>query len=207
VGELGHALAYWAARWQPLPGLSGTRPAAARDPEAGLDAVPHIPDPRWGIRARLAQLDDLPGWEHVASAVPGAAEDGVATRLAAIVDAAVSRHTAFGYANPVMMVHAATAPNAVLRALPALPDTMAEPSLRAAWAAAAAITAAYAPRVARASPAKSPQWTVEELMRLAADSADEHAIKFADAAVTAYRRGATVDLAGIAASIDQIASD
>ena len=67
------------------------------------------------------------------------------TRLAGIVDAAVVRHGTHGYASPVMLVHAATAPNAVLRTLPALPPALWVPSLAAAWAATAAVTAAYAP--------------------------------------------------------------
>ncbi|MFB6393045.1 questin oxidase family protein [Polymorphospora sp. 2-325] len=70
VTELGHGLAYWAARWQPLaaPG-AGRYPST--DPRSALDAVPRAPDQRHGIRARLAQLANLPGWPAAAGAVPG----------------------------------------------------------------------------------------------------------------------------------------
>ncbi len=211
VSELGQGLAYWAARWQPLTNTTdaeSTIEHLPRDPRARLDAVPLIPEQRSGIRARLAQLADQPGWARAAGAVPGSPGDGVATRLAGIVEAAVGRHATHGYANPVMLVHAATAPNAVLRALPALPEAVGEPSLRAAWAATAAITAAYAPRAARPMVEQSPPWTVEELIHLAADSGAEHAIKFADAAITAHQRGgATFDLVGVATSVGQIAAD
>jgi hypothetical protein len=53
-----------------------------------------------------------------------------------------------------MMVHAATAPAAVLRTLPALPPELAGPSLDAAWAATAAVTAAYSPSTP--DPGRSP---------------------------------------------------
>jgi hypothetical protein len=142
VAELGQGLAYWAARWQPLSPVGGG-PYGAMDPRAALDAVPRVPDQRFGIRHRLAQLADLPGWAAAGAATPG--DGSVEDRLAGIVAAAVHRHVSDGYANPIMLVHAATAPTAVLRALPALSPALALPSLHAAWAASAAITAAYAP--------------------------------------------------------------
>ena len=43
LAELAHGLAYWAARWQPVPGTPAT-------------------DQSGGIRERLAQLTGLPGW-------------------------------------------------------------------------------------------------------------------------------------------------
>ncbi|BCJ41533.1 hypothetical protein GCM10010168_54680 [Actinoplanes ianthinogenes] len=143
VAELGQGLAYWAARWQPLaPAGQGRYPSG--DPRSALDAVPRVPDQRFGIRSRLAQLADLPGWAEAAGAVPG---DGpVPDRIRGIVAAAVRKHLTHGYGSPVMLVHAATAPAAVLRTLPALPPALAGPSLAAAWAATAAVTSVYAPK-------------------------------------------------------------
>ena len=111
-----------------------------------------MPHQRSGIRTRLAQLADLPGWPESAGAVPGDAATGVPDRLAAIVEAAVLRFGTHGHGNPVMLVHAATAPNAIARVLPVLPAALWEPSIQAAWAATAAVTSTYAPRVARALP-------------------------------------------------------
>ncbi|WJK40359.1 questin oxidase family protein [Solwaraspora sp. WMMA2056] len=206
VAELGHGLAYWAARWQPLaPPGRGAYPTS--DPRTALDAVPRVPDQRYGIRARLAQLADLPDWPATAGAVPnlpavsgaepGSAAGSAPDRLAAIVAAAVARHATHGYANPVMLVHAATAPNAVLRALPALPERLWEPSLAAAWAATAAVTAAYSPAEPR--PVPDPAGDTEsctdsvhdaeqaaELFEVAARTTDPHAIKFADTALDVY---------------------
>ncbi|MEU4222586.1 hypothetical protein, partial [Actinoplanes sp. NPDC026623] len=116
VGELGQGLAYWAARWQPLA-PPGAGPYPRTDPRTALDGVPRVPDQRFGIRARLAQLADLRRWPEVAGAVPGAPGSDAAERLAAIVDAAVRQHSRYGHGSPVMLVHAATAPNAVLLAL------------------------------------------------------------------------------------------
>ena len=199
VTELGRGLAYWAARWQPLA-PAGAGPYRRSDPRAALDAVPRVPDQRFGIRHRLAQLAELPGWAAAAGAAPGwAAADAApdardaADRLAGIVAAAVLRHHSHGHGNPVMLVHAATAPAAVLRTLPALPAALHRPALAAAWAATAAVTAAYSPArpAARIAPGAGPAAGGEpdagEVMRRAAGSGDAHAIKFADTAIEAYR--------------------
>ncbi|GAA3901564.1 questin oxidase family protein [Actinoplanes auranticolor] len=185
VAELGQGLAYWAARWQPLA-PAGRGPYRSSDPRAALDAVPRVPDQRSGIRSRLAQLADLPGWPAAAGAVPGPAGTTAGDRLVGIVTAAVRLHTTHGYGNPVLLVHAATAPLAVLRTLPSLPAALHEPSLAAAWAATAAVTAAYAPPVARAFTPGAPD--APAVLEQATESGDAHAIKFADAAIEMWHR-------------------
>jgi hypothetical protein len=187
VDELGQGLAYWAARWQPIvvPHHQGDLgPHRSTDPRSALDAVPRVPDQRFGIRSRLAQLADLTGWPEAAGAVPG--EGTVPDRLREIVTAAVLRHGRYGYGNPVMLVHAATAPAAVLRTLPALPADLAGPSLAAAWAATAAVTAAYAP-IEPHTLARSVPGGPADVIGRAAEAGDPHAIKFADAAVEMWR--------------------
>ncbi|MET8065193.1 hypothetical protein, partial [Micromonospora sp. NPDC005313] len=206
VAELGQGLAYWAARWQPLA-RPGAGPYPGTDARSALDAVPRVPDQRFGIRSRLAQLAGLGRWPAVAAAVPGDAADDVPTRLAAVVDAAVLRHGTHGYASPVMLVHAATAPNAVLRTLPALSPALWHPSLAAAWAATAAVTAAYAPAGSRSlPPAGGPE--LGEVMARALDTGDAHAIKFTDTVSDAYARSGDPALLAVAArSVEQIAAD
>jgi hypothetical protein len=91
-----------------------------------------------------------------------------------------------------MLVHSATAPNAILRTLPALDQQLWAPSAAAAWAAAAALTAIYAP-AAPAEPAGLPDppsgpQAVEETFARAVEHGDEHVIKFADTAADAYAR-------------------
>jgi hypothetical protein len=185
VAELGQGLAYWAARWQPLA-PAGRGPYRGSDPRAALDAVPRVPDQRSGIRSRLAQLADLPGWPAAAGAVPGPGDNPVEDRLAGIVAAAVRLFGTHGYGNPVLMVHAATAPLAVLRTLPELPAAQHGPGLAAAWAATAAVTAAYAPPVGR--PFAPVTTDPAAALQRAADSGDAHAVKFADAAAEMFAR-------------------
>jgi hypothetical protein len=204
VTELGHGLAYWAARWQPLA-AAGAGWYRAGDPRAALDAVPRVPDQRFGVRARLAQLAQLPTWPTVAAAIPGSAEQQVPGRLAAIVEAAVARYATHGYASPIMLVHAATAPNAVYRALPALPAALWRPSLEAAWAAAAAITAAYAPAQGRPVRAPHPGADLNDLLERAIALGDPHAIKFVDTAIDGYvGRGDTAMLAAATEAVQLI---
>lgn len=194
VAELAQGLGYWAARWQPMA-APGRGPYPVTDPRAALDAVPRVPDQRLGIRSRLAQLADLPDWPRAAGSVPGAGP--AADRLGAIVAAAVRRHATHGYGNPVMLVHAATAPAAVLRTLPALPAALHAVSLDAAWAATAAVTAVYTPALARTPGTFAGDMAA--VVQQAVDSGDAHAIKFADAAVEAWERDADPALLAAAA--------
>ncbi|MFF1509261.1 questin oxidase family protein [Streptomyces sp. NPDC058326] len=173
--ELAHALGYWAARHQPLPAL--TPLAAAPSAAAALDAVPPVPDQDGGIRARLVQLTGFPVWG-------GAPDPETArARLVELVTAATHRYATHGHGEPIMLVHAATAPNAVLRALPALPRELWAPSLAAAWTAAAAVTAAYTPAEAAALAPTSLTLTPEEVFERAAAHGDDHTIKFTDTAL------------------------
>ncbi|MCX5391281.1 questin oxidase family protein [Streptomyces sp. NPDC006482] len=171
--ELAHALGYWAARHQPLPPL--TPLAAAPNATAALDAVPPVPEQGGGIRARLAQLTGFPDW--------GTAPDPETAKalLTELVTAATHRYATHGHGEPIMLVHAATAPNAVLRTLPALPRELWAPSLAAAWTASAAVTAAYSPAEAAAYAPTS--LTSEEVFARAAAHGDDHTIKFTDTAL------------------------
>jgi hypothetical protein len=213
--ELAHGLAYWAARWQPVPGVpaEGSPPVTARagpgepaGPGAAgaLAAVPRIADQSGGIRDRLARLAGLPGWPAALAApqIPAPAE-ALQPWLASLVDAAATRYLWYGHGEGVMLVHSATAPNAILRTLPALDQQLWAPSAAAAWAAAAALTAIYAP-AAPADPARLPDppggpQAAEETFARAIEHGDEHVIKFADTAADVY--GRTGDPGVLAAAI------
>ena len=128
---------------------------------------------------------------------PAATPDQVQARLADLVTAATLRYLSHGHGQPVLLVHTATAPNAVLHALPALPTRLWAPSLTAAWAASAAIFAAYAPPEGAnpADPAAGPRPTLlagpgaaADVLDRAVDHGDEHVIKFTDTAAEAYAR-------------------
>ncbi|MFF4407519.1 questin oxidase family protein [Streptomyces sp. NPDC001262] len=181
TAELGHALGYWAARHLPLTPAavpSGTVRAAE-----ALAAVPAVPDQEGGILDRVARLSATPGWPAAAGALQApSGPDDARDLLAELVRESTYRYADHAHGSPVMLVHAATAPNAVLRTLPALPRDLWAPSCAAAWQASAVVTAAYAPGSPLVSPAAAPP-TPEEAFERAAAHGDEHVIKFADTAL------------------------
>ncbi|MEO3976152.1 questin oxidase family protein [Streptomyces sp. CAU 1734] len=180
VRELAHALGYWAARHQPLPPVRALAPV--RSAAGALAAVPAVPDQSAGIGHRLGQLIAFPAW-------PGGAgtrdigPDEAHALLRELVTASVHRYATHGHGEPVMLVHAATAPNAVLRTLPALPRELWAASLSAAWAASAAVTAAYTPAEGRPYAPEAAVPTPEEVFERAAAHGDDHTIKFTDTAL------------------------
>ena len=82
-------------------------------------------DEDWGMRARLAQLGEVAAWPRAVGShrSPQTTAD-VPVALDALTDAAVSRYQRWAHGDPVMLVHAATAPRAASLILPALPTKM-----------------------------------------------------------------------------------
>ncbi|MFJ2649035.1 questin oxidase family protein [Streptomyces sp. NPDC087420] len=206
--ELAHGLGYWAARYRPLPPL--VRLPRASSAAAALAAVPPVSERTGGIEQRLRLLTAFPDWpaegvpdgtRAAGDGAPEAEGEGVRgglfgpeaarERLAELVTAAVHRYATHGHGEPIMLVHAATAPNAVLRTLPALPPELWAPSLEAAWAASAAVTAAYAPD--DPAPYASTSLAPEEIFARAAAHGDDHTIKFTDTALDVAAFGGTDD--------------
>jgi hypothetical protein len=221
--ELAHGLAYWAARWQPVPGASaepslltasvpGGQPAGTGLKAAdALAAVPRTADQSGGIRDRLARLAELPGWPAALAAaqIPSSPE-ALRSWLADLVEAAAARYLRYGHGEGVMLVHSATAPNAILRTLPALDRQLWPPSVAASWAAAAALTAVYAP-AAPAVPTELPDppsgsQPAEETFARAVEHGDEHVIKFADTATDVYARTGNGDVLAAAVRATQLIS-
>ena len=198
IAELAQALGYWAARWQPTPSipLAGTR-----SPADLVALVPRVAIQQAGIRDRLAQLDDTPGWaERVATLVPPAADESIPAALESIVDAMVAMYPVFARGNPTMLVHAATAPNAVSMTLPALPEPLWRSTFDATWSVSAAVVAAYAP-VMPHDTLPAPQ-TPEDVLEHALAHGGEHVIKFTDTALASHRRtGNRVALAASATAV------
>ena len=193
TAEFAHALAYWAACWAPLNVSTPPRTGHLIDPSAALAAIPAVPEQRISVTHRLSQLSATSGWSEARGTLRTPESPAQAAELlSAVIDAAVLDYLAHGQANPVMLVHASTAPTAVLRTLPALPEELWAGSLDAAWLATAAITAAY--RNTAASPeeiaaavtqtAADPQEAFDRAVR----HGDEHAVKFADTALDSYLR-------------------
>ncbi|WP_329232727.1 questin oxidase family protein [Streptomyces sp. NBC_00111] len=175
LNELAHGLGYWAARHHAVTGLVPV--TGADSASAALDAVRPVAGREGGFPDRLGRVTSLPVW---AASVTD--PDEAHRRLTELVRAATHRYATHGHGEETMLVHAATAPNAVLRTLPALPRALWVPSLRAAWTASAAVTAMYAPDapVAWVPPGAV---TPEEVFELALAHGDEHVIKLTDTAL------------------------
>jgi hypothetical protein len=175
LAELAHGLGYWAARHRPVSGIAPlpAAPGAAQS----LDAVPPIDDPRGGFPDRLTAVRRLPLWAGDVTD-----PDTARARLAELVRAATHRYATHGHGDEIMLVHAATAPNAVLRTLGSLPRELWAPSLHAAWTASAAVTAMYAPAEPVAV-VPAPDRTAAEVLERALAHGDEHVIKLTDTAL------------------------
>ncbi|MBV8932448.1 MAG: DUF4243 domain-containing protein, partial [Kutzneria sp.] len=197
--ELAHGMGYWAARWQPVPGV--VQPTGNAGADTALAGVPRIDDQTGGITSRIARLPGLPGWPEALAALRAPVEPADArTLLTELVDAAVLRYRGHGHGSPVMLVHSATAPNAVLRVLPALPTELWVRSLAAAWAASATVTSVYAPAdAAPESVLPVAANGAQEVLARAVEHGDEHVIKFADTAVDTF--GRTGDPAALSAAL------
>jgi hypothetical protein len=102
----------------------------------------------------VARLADLPVWTPALTTLRSP-ETPVAApaALASLVEAGARQYATHGYGSPVLLVHVATAPNAMSQLLPALPTGLWLSSFAATWAACAAITVAYAPAQAQPVPA------------------------------------------------------
>ncbi|MEV4113414.1 questin oxidase family protein [Nonomuraea sp. NPDC049695] len=188
LAELGQALGYWAARWQAIAGVLA--PSGSATPGSALAGVPRVPDQSKGINHRLDQLAGVDGWNPSLAALrPAADAEQARALLADLADAATLRYATHAHGSPIMLVHTATAPTAVLRTLPALPAKLWVASLEAAWAAGAAVTAAYAPAEG-ASREELPgvPGSAEEAFDQAVRHGDEHVIKLADTALDVHRR-------------------
>ncbi|MGW4379915.1 questin oxidase family protein [Kitasatospora sp. NPDC004531] len=175
LAELAHGLGYWAARHRLVP--ARTALPAAESAAAALAQVPRIAVQQGGFPDRLDHVAALPTWAD-ATTEPAEAQ----RRLTELVRAATHRYATHGHGEQTMLVHAATAPNAVLRTLPALPPALWLSSLHAAWTAAATVTAMYAPATAlHREPAGG--LTAEDVLDRALAHGDEHVIKLTDTAL------------------------
>ena len=226
LDELALALAYWASRWQPVPDdcavpAPGAAPAAPdRQPGkdqvdlagvlAALAGLPQVPD-RGGVRTRAAALATQPGWRASRGALV-APEDpsDVPAALDVVVDAAVTRYGDWAHGNPVMLVHAATAPRAAALVLPSLPAGMWRQAFDVAWGVTAAIGAAYRPAGAdsgrQQERSTTPMQTLTETQDACTSTGDEHAIKFAEVAGESVARGNPAALRSAARAADLLRS-
>jgi hypothetical protein len=173
--ELAHGLGYWAARHTPVRLAAHPLPPDTGAAE-GLEAVEPVDRPEGGFGDRLGRLRTLPA--------PPAGSGRPLDDLSAVVRAAVARYARHGRNDPVMLVHAATAPAAVLRILPELPPAYRGSGLHAGWTAAAAVTAMYAGGAGPGAEAEARRVPdADELVDRAVAHGDAHVVKFTDTAL------------------------
>jgi hypothetical protein len=191
VDELAQGLAFWAARYQTVPGdppLTG--PLDAVDATAALPRLdPGEPSDGPGIGGRLSVLErldgfpaSLDGWGPRLPSPDGALDELItaAARVLAARDDA-----------PIAFCHTVTAPAAVRLVLPELPDLVARASVAASWQVVGAIVAAFAvPRddTEREIVDTDPEPLLERLDPLAVEHGDEHVIKLTEAVGREYHR-------------------
>ena len=104
------------------------------------------------------------------------------SRLTELVRAATHRYATHGHGEETMLVHAATAPNAVLRTLPAAPrgPVGAEPARRLDGVGRGDACTRRTPRSPYVPPGRI---TPEEVVERALAHGDEHVIKLTDTAM------------------------
>ncbi|HEU0285466.1 MAG TPA: questin oxidase family protein, partial [Nocardioidaceae bacterium] len=195
LDELAHGLAFWAARYRELSGV--VVPDGQLSAAEALGSVTRLDDQSGLIAHRLDRLERSRGWTSSLRAMrPAATPEEVPARLDSLIDTAVAAYLGHGHSSPVLLVHIATAPNAVRHVLPVLPTEEWAPSFTAAWAASAALVATYAS--ARPAPrtdiVRGHGESAADALQRAAEHGDEHVLKFADTAVEAYDRTGDLDL-------------
>ncbi len=177
LAELAQALGYWAARWQPL--------RAKAEPSVPLLDLPVV-TATGTFQERLEQL--------------GLAPTGPAD-LNAIVEEAVAGYLTWGANNPVMLVHAATAPRAASLVMPSLPVDLWEATRAMARSVTATVVMAYRTDEPPPAPLSFPS-SADDVTDQAVANGDEHAIKFTEVALESSARGCGVALPAAALACD-----
>ncbi len=186
--EFAEGLAYWACRYQPLPGRPGINTAGLR-PSAAVSRIELLPADRRVYRTlifeKVRRLEGFLPFEKVVNLVDTPTE---ATLFLLDMTSAFARiylANARDVGSAVTFIHTVTGPGAVHLMAPHLPGETVGVLLRYAWQASAAIYAAIGQR-------RQPD-TLEDrdinrktLAERAVKTGDEHAIKFAEVCLRLY---------------------
>jgi len=185
IEELAQALAYWAARWLPMSRAQET--SGTLDVRGALANLPRLANDDARFPELVSRLDDFAPWPTAAAALRLASDARDSQRLLTdIVTEATLYYGSRKRGDEIMVVHAATAPNAVLRVLPSLPTDLWIESQQAAWMATAAVVTMYGSPVDSHGRQPAGIHSAEETFALAVEHKDEHVIKLADTALDVY---------------------
>jgi hypothetical protein len=188
VHELAQGLAYWAARFQTLPGNPSGKDAGHLPGEA-IEHVQRIHGPDFRARGLIfEQLKGLDKESSFADVIDLVSTDG---DLLAFVSALTETFAGICLANEahlIAFVHGVTAPSALRILAPYLKEADARLAARYAWQACAAVYAWYdtsspQPR----PPLAEPDESIEELIDRAVATGDVHAIKLVEVCLREYQ--------------------
>ena len=174
-------LAYWAARYQTLPGMLN-EDAQPRLPSAAIADLPIMP-PRTrnrrptSIFEAVKELDDFDPFERAVNmAAPG---EDISAFISDLTSTMAELYLQNAGPASISYVHTVTAPSALRMMLPYLSVKTASLGARYAWLACAAIhSRGHYPRDVEPL-AKTP--SADDLIDRAVFSGDEHAIKYTEA--------------------------
>ena len=198
--ELADGLAYWAARYQPLPSSNGVANGTSGVP----DALRRVERMDAGASRRGLIFEVVRSIDSATFAPVIAYLDTSVAVDAFVSDATrtfVRQYLANAQASAIAFVHTVTAPSALRILAPHLAPSTTRSAMRYAWQACAAIYAAYgggdSPVIEDASPLDRP-----DLIDRAVAARDEHAIKFTEACLREY--ACTPDPAFLLAADDAV---
>lgn len=183
--EFVSGLAYWAARYQAMPGAP--RPIEPRLPSQALPVIPIMPPHLRNRRpanifSAVAELDDYPPFAEVINmAAPG---DDLSAWISDLTTTMARVYLQNAGPASIPYVHTVTAPSALRMLVPHVSDASARVAARYAWQACAAIhSRGHYPHDVE-MPAREP--SRDELIDRCVFSGDEHAIKYTEACLREY---------------------
>jgi hypothetical protein len=182
-GELGDALASWAATYRELPSANGItdRPVAPREAIAKIPVIPPDQRPSLGsITASLAMLDDFPKFAPVIGFVDVGGD--IETLLAELTEifARVYLANAHDVLTAIVFIHGVTSLTALGGMIPYISEPTARSALRFAWQSGCALYTCFGTR-AMAEDIEPCAQHPEILIDRALANGDEHVIKFTEA--------------------------
>jgi hypothetical protein len=189
--EVATGLAYWASRYQELPGpplLIGHQ-----DVPAALADLPYLPEETpeaFLISDVVAHVADIADEFEQAVASLGPGGDALALLDALAVGGARAYLRNADGGHPVALIHAVTAPLALEMVLPWLAEEDHDAALAYAWQAVASLHVAYDIDRHLPDPDMGDPLAAAELIDRALQSGDAHALKLTEAALRCYARTA-----------------
>jgi hypothetical protein len=187
--ELAHGLAYWAARFERLPGEPGSTPESGRDLVTALDQLALVPESNQVdggfIKDRLVKLASLP---EFASDIGRVDLDvwPIERSITELAAAAARIYIADGGRSDLGLLHAFDVTSILRILLPHLDAASQRAALGYAFQCVAALHATHSARPGAPTGPYDLTVTVDEIANAGANAEDEHTIKFTEAALREY---------------------